>query len=164
MSILGKARQLETLIARTFDVAAQRVAQPRPPEPLEIVHAILDVVEDEVQPAGRGGYVFPFNRLKISILAPSREARARYEAVFDEAPTLHDRILERLRAGGCHVADLSAKLTYVTEAAADWSNPQFQIEFARGSQVAPLAPAPGSVPESSQVSRDARCSWGWVLR
>lgn len=142
MNFLGKARKLETIIARTFNDAAQRVAPVGPREPLEILHAILDVVEDEVQPAGRGGYVFPFNRLDISVAASSREARARFEAVFDEPPTLHGRILERLRVAGCDMADLGIKVAYVSEAAAGWMNPQFDVEFARAAQVIPVVPAP----------------------
>ena len=42
MSILGKARKLETMIARTFNDAAQRVAPSGPREPLEILHGVLD--------------------------------------------------------------------------------------------------------------------------
>jgi hypothetical protein len=143
MNILAKARKLETIIARTFNDAAQRVAPPGPREPLEILHAILDAVEDEVQPAGRGAHVFPFNRLEISVLASSREARARLEALFDEAPTLHDRILERLRAADCEMADLTASVGYVVEADVGWINPQFHVEFARVAQVTPIElPAP----------------------
>ena len=143
MNILAKARKLETIIARTFNDAAQRVAPPGPREPLEVLHAILDAVEDEVQPAGRGAHVFPFNRLEISVLASSREARARLEALFDEAPTLHDRILERLRAADCETADLTASVAYVFEADAGWMNPQFHVEFSRIAQVAPIeVPAP----------------------
>jgi hypothetical protein len=140
MNILAKARKLETIMARTFNDAAQRVAPPGPREPLEILHAILDAVEDEVQPAGRGGHMFPFNRLKISVLAPSREVRARLEALFDEQPTLHDRIVERLRAADCEVGDLTAKVAYVSEGASGWTSPPFHIEFTRGAHVSPIEP------------------------
>ena len=100
MNILSKARKLETIIARTVNDAAQRVAPSGSREPLELVHAILDAVEEQVQPAGRGTHVFPFNRLKISVVAPSREVRARLEAVVDGSPTLRDRVLDRLHGGG----------------------------------------------------------------
>ena len=146
MNVIGKARQLEAVIARRFHAAAQRVIEPRPPEPLEILHALLDAVEDEVQPAGRGTYVFPFNRLKVSLVAANREAKARYEAVFDETPTLQDRILERLHAVGCQVSDLSVKTGYLSHRAADWIHPQFHIEFARGAAVVPIAVSAPELP------------------
>ena len=143
MNILARARKLETVIARTFSDAVNRIAPSGAREPLEIVHAILDLVEEEVHPAGRGACVFPFNRLKISVVASTREERARFEAVFDETPTLHDRILQRVRAAGCEVPDLSAKIVFVSEAAAGWMNPQFHVEFARTPQMAAVvAPAP----------------------
>lgn len=138
MNIIGRARQLEGIIARSIDDAAQRVTQPHPLEPLEIVHAILDVVEDEVLPAGRGAYVFPFNRIEIAVVALSSAARARHEAVFDEAPALSERIVERLRAVQCEVAGLSVDVAYVPAPADHWSNPHFHVEFARVSRLEPV--------------------------
>jgi hypothetical protein len=138
MNIIAKVRKIETIMARTFNDAAQRVAPVGAREPLEVLHAILDAVENEVQPAGRGSHVFPFNRLKISVLASSRETRARLEALFDEAPTLHERIVERLRGADCDATDLTAKVAYVSEAAEGWMDPQFHVEFARGARVTPI--------------------------
>jgi len=137
MNILRKARSLEAILARTFDDAAQKLARPGPREPLEILHAIVDAVEEEVQPAGRGAHVFPFNELRISVVGSSREARARFEAVFDTAPSLHDRIVERLRAAGCEVRDLRANIAYVSDAGTGWINPWFHVEFARVAQPTP---------------------------
>jgi hypothetical protein len=144
MSILSTARKLETIIARTFNDAAQRVAPAGSREPLELAHAIVEAVEEEVQPAGRGTHAFPFNRLKIVALAPTRETKARLEAVFDGSPTLQERICERLRAAGCVVPDLRAKVAYTSEIGADWLHPQFHIEFARA--------APGSSPPPALTS------------
>jgi hypothetical protein len=141
MNILGKARRLETIIARTFNDAAQRMAPSGSLEPLEIVHAILDVVEDEIEPAGRGTHVFPFNRVKIAVVAPSREARARLEAVLDGSPSLRERLLDRLRAAGCDVAALSVKVSYVHEPVADWRHQQFHVEFARAPHMDQAAPS-----------------------
>ena len=145
MNILDRARKLETIIARTLNDAAQRVAPPGAREPLEILHGIVDAVEAEVQPAGRGGHVFPFNRLEISVLASSGEARARFEALFGSVPTLHDRILERLRAADCEVEEVTASVAYVPHADVDWTHPQFQVDFARVARLTrtdPAAPLP----------------------
>jgi hypothetical protein len=135
MKILDNARKLEARLARTFAGAAERVAQhvgqPGTPEPLEIVHAIVDAVEDQVQPAGRGAHVFPFSRIKVSVVAASREARARLEAVIDATPSLADRIAERLRAAGCDASGVTVKVSYLSQPDARWPNPAFHLDFLR---------------------------------
>jgi FHA domain len=131
VDVLGKARRLESKIARTIDDAAQRVSRSGRREALEVVHAVLDAVEREVQPAGRGRHVFPFNRLKLAVAAPSSAARARLEAVFEGEPALQERVVDRLRAAGCEVIGLNVKTTYVPEAEPEWTNPDFHIEFLR---------------------------------
>src|ERR671936_618423 len=80
MDLLGKARKLESAITARVDEAAKGLARPRTREPLEIVHAILDAIDQEIEPTGRGTRVFPFNRIEVSVLAPSNEARGRLEA------------------------------------------------------------------------------------
>src|SRR5688572_5800078 len=101
MDILGNLRRLESRLVRTVDEAAHKVTQAGPREPLEILHAIVEAVEKRIEPAGRGKYVFPFNRIEVFIPAGSHETQARFEAVLESEPSLHDRIGERLRASGC---------------------------------------------------------------
>ena len=131
MDILGKARKLETRIARTVDHAAQRLLKSTEREPLEVVHAIVDLVEEEVQPAGRGTQVFPFNRLTVSIVAASREARARFEAILNGQPSLRERIVERLESARCEPPDLVVRIAYMTHAKPHWPNANCHIEFER---------------------------------
>ena len=131
MDIRGKARRLESKIGRALDTAAQSVMKPRTRDPLEIAHAIVDAVEQEVQPAGRGKHVFPFNRIRVSIAALSSLAPDRYEAVFEGEPTLRERILERLRSAGCEVTELEVQRVYVPQPQAEWKDPGFDLEFAR---------------------------------
>jgi len=76
MDLLGKARRLESAIARRFDRAARDVVGAVPREPLEIVHLVIEAVAHEIQPGGRGKRVFPFNSVTLSVLAGSREERA----------------------------------------------------------------------------------------
>jgi hypothetical protein len=147
VDILGKARRLESKLARTFDSAAQRFAGTGAREPLEIVHAIVEAVEHEVQPAGRGTHVFPFNRVKLTIAAATREARARFEAVLEGERPLQDRIVDRLRAAGCEVPDLTVKTVYVSRAAAQWTNPDFHMELTRVTGTGQV-PAPAGSPQT----------------
>jgi len=113
MDVLRKARRLESTIAARLDEAAKGFGRSRAREPLEIVHAILDAVEQRIEPTGRGVRVFPFNRLDVSIVAPSREARGRLEAVFAGDTPLRARILDRLRSAGCAPGDVAVDIQYV---------------------------------------------------
>jgi hypothetical protein len=131
MDLLGKARKLESSIARSIDRAAQRLLKSGGREPLEIMHAIVDAIEEEVQPAGRGARLFPFNRIKVSVVAAARDARARYEAVFNGKPSLRERILDRLESAGCEVSDLVVKVAYVVHAGPDWQTADCHVEFSR---------------------------------
>jgi len=136
MDILGKARKLESRIARTVDRAAERLLMSGGREPLEVMHAIVDAVEEEVQPAGRGARLFPFNRIKVSVVAAARDARARFDAVFDGEPSLRERIVERLESAGCEVSDLVVKVAYVAHAKPDWPAADCHVEFDRVTAVA----------------------------
>lgn len=137
MDILGKARKLESRIARTADRAAQHVLKADGREPLEIMHGLVDAIEEEVQPAGRDTRVFPFNRIKVSVVAPTREARARFEAVFDGEPPLRQRIVERLESAGCDVSTLVVKVVFVSEAKPEWPAREYHVDFDRISVTAP---------------------------
>src|SRR5438876_3884372 len=134
MDVLGKARRLEWRIAGRVQKAAKGLVRPVAREPLEIVHAILDAVEREIQPTGRGIRVFPFNRVDVFALAQSREIRGRLEAVFTGATPLRARIAERLRSAGCSAVELQVAIHYVEQAHDDWRTPEFDIEFARVDQ------------------------------
>jgi hypothetical protein len=131
VDFLGKARRLEFTIARRFDRAAREAAGAIAREPLEIVHLVVEAVEHEIQPGGRGKRVFPFNSITLSVVAASREERARFEAVLVGEPTLRDRIVEQLRSRSCPIDDLTLDVAYVARAAKDWRHPQFNLAFAR---------------------------------
>ena len=145
MDLLGKARRLESTIARRFDRAAREAVGPVTREPLEIVHLVVEAVEHEIQPGGRGKRVFPFNSITLTVLAPSRENRARFEAVLAGDPTLRDRIVERLRSKSCPVDDLTLDVAYAAKAAKDWGHPQFTLAFVRVARAAAQAPRPDAV-------------------
>ena len=131
MDLLDKARRLESTIARRFDRAARDFVGEAPREPLEIVHLVVEAAEHEIQPGGRGKRVFPFNSITLSVLAPSREERARFEAVLTGQPPLRDRIVEQLRSQSCPTDDLTVDVAYVAKPAKDWRHPQFNLAFER---------------------------------
>lgn len=131
MDILSTARKLEAALSERLDRAAERVRTVGPREPLEIAHAIVDAVARHIQPGGRGRYVFPFNRVKVSLLAATKDARARLEGVLDGEPSLHDRIVERLASAGCDSGDVDVKMTYVVEPAGHWADREFHLELQR---------------------------------
>jgi hypothetical protein len=136
MDLLGKARRLESTIARRFDRAARDAVGAGAREPLEIAHLIVEAAEREIQPGGRGTRVFPFNRITLAVLAPSRGTRARFEAVFDGEPTLRDRIVQHLRLKSCPVVDLMLDIAYVAKAPKDWRHPEFNLAFLRAARAA----------------------------
>jgi hypothetical protein len=136
---LGKARQIEAAIeARVEGVTRPRSSASR--QPLETVHAIVQCVAQEVQPAGRGQQVFPYTQLRVWIAASSSRERARLSAACDGRPSLQERIVERLAAAGCAVHGLAVKVSFVTESKTDWLDPAFHIEYARTSPT-PAEPA-----------------------
>jgi hypothetical protein len=135
MDILRKVRDLEARISSRVDRTLGDFVQSGTREPLEIVHAIVEAAGREVQASGRGRRVFPFNALRVSVLAPSRDARARFEAVLADGPPLHSRIGERIRAAGCDVTQLDVALDYVARAPRSWKIPEFNIEFLRVEKV-----------------------------
>jgi hypothetical protein len=130
MDILRRLRRLESTLARTVDAAAQKMTPTGPREPLEVLYAIVDSVEERIEPAGRGKYVFPFNQIRIYIAAGSPEKRARFEAVLGCDPPLQDRIVQALDAAGCPSSGLNVTTSYVDHREAGWTT-DFSVEFDR---------------------------------
>ena len=158
MDILARARDLEAKLARTVDRAAARVmpATSGRREPLEIAHAVVDIVEKEVQPAGRGRHLFPFNRIKVLLVAPSRHAQARFDAIFAVEPTLTQRIQTRLETAGCVPAGLAVSVEYVPVAGQGWSAPDVQVEFDRVDVPEPEPPTSAEATVGKQEQEPAR--------
>src|SRR5207342_1431519 len=116
MDVLGKARRLESTIAAKLDQAAKGLVRSRRREPLEIVLAVLEAVEQRIEPTGLGTRVFPFNRIELSVVAPSREARGRLEGVFAADTPLRTKILNRVQSAGCSPADVLVEIQYFDHA------------------------------------------------
>jgi hypothetical protein len=151
MDISGKARRIERKLARSVEAAIGELVGRESPAPLEIVHAVLERAEREVQEIGRGRRIFPFTRIRVLVPAGprDRETRARLEAVLDGPPSLGERLNERLRAAGCHDPRVSAEVAYVKQAAPDWEHAAFHVVFERTAGPAPSAPAAAPSPAAA---------------
>lgn len=149
MDLFGKARKLESRIARSVDQAVEGFVGRSPRQPVEIVQAVLDCAEQQVQPAGRGRRVFPFNQVVVHVLAPSRSEKAQFDAVTEGPPPLRQRLVERLRSAGCEVGQLDVRLAYASRAKPGWLAPQYHVMFDRietSPAVAPPEPEPTAPP------------------
>jgi len=152
MDIVGKARKLERRIARSVDAAVGEFlggARSTSSSAIEIVHAVVDLAEQQVQEAGRGRRVFPFTRVVVQVPAAARDhqARARFAAVADGPPSLTSRVRERLESVGCKMSALTVDVVYVPKPHADWSSPEYHVEFERVEAApAPPEPAPAAAP------------------
>lgn len=149
MDILRRARDLEAKIAGRLDRTVGGIMQSGAREPLEIVYALVEAAQREIQPSGRGRRVFPYNVITLTIVAPSRDARARFEAVLADGPPLRDRIVSGLRNAACQIDDLTVVVDYDSRPRKGWQNPEFHIEFAR--TATPVHPAPTPDPKPARV-------------
>jgi hypothetical protein len=141
MTLLDKARRLESKIAGVLNRAAGEAVGSAALEPIEILHGIVDAVEREVQSGSRGASLFPFTHIVISVLAPGRDARARCAALFDASPSLRARILDRLRSRGCDAGSVHVAVNYAARPGRDWTHAQYHVSFDRVDDPAPAAAA-----------------------
>jgi hypothetical protein len=139
MDIVGKARKLERKIARSVDAAVVEFVGQKAPEPLEVIQAVLDHAERQIQEVGRGRRVFPFNGMTVHVLVPrrDRDARARFAAVLGGPPSLAERIQDRLRSAGCGPVRPLVEVAYAWKAGADWLAPEFHVECHRDAGAPP---------------------------
>lgn len=147
MDLFLTVRRLETRIARTLEGAAERVSGSGERSPLEVIHDVVDAVEQELVAVGRGRRVFPYNSVRVLLAAPSPDARRRYEVLVEDRPTLRERMLDRLNAAGADVSDLDVQVAYASEARDDWKATDFHVEFACVTRVlesVAVEPAPRS--------------------
>jgi len=149
MDLSGKAQKIERRLARSLDAAIGELVGRDEPAPLELVHAVLDRAEREIQDIGRGRRVFPFNCVRLHVLAGprDRDARARIDAVVAGPPSLAERLADRLASHGCARATVVTEVLYARQAAPDWQHTRFHVSFDRVTEpslpVLPAAPAAG---------------------
>ena len=125
--------------------AVRRWTRPWPTgtEPMEIRRAVLDEVESRIVSAGGGKRVFPFNRLRIRLLAPGPREKDELEALVGDAWDLPAEIRERIAERGCPVPpDLDVNIEVTDEASPAFGDRRYRIDFERAERtVKPPAPA-----------------------
>jgi FHA domain-containing protein len=149
MDFASKARKLEQRISRTVDAAVVEFVGRSTTSPIEIVHRVLDRAEAEIQEIGRGRRVFPFNRVRVQVIAGDKESRARMAAVTDGPPSLSDRLVDRLRSSGCAIDRLEAAIVNVRRRGADWIDADFHVEFDRAEVSSAARPATDDHPATA---------------
>jgi hypothetical protein len=77
--------------------------QPEQLEPLEIRNAVLDAIEELVQPLGDGRRALVHDRIVVRLLTHDDARRALLEAVLSAEPGLREAVKQRLEPIGCGV-------------------------------------------------------------
>lgn len=154
MNILHKVRRFESDLTRTVERKAREWSKSGAREPIEIAQAIVDTVGERLEPAPRGRYVFPFNKLHVSIVAASRDERARFAAVLDSVPALRERIAARLHDAGCETNGMQVVISYVARSGTAWSTPEYHVDFARVTHTHTPASAPVAAAAPQEDARD----------
>jgi hypothetical protein len=164
MDILGKARKLESRISRTLDATVEGFVGRSPRQPIEVVQAIVECAEQQVQPAGRGRRVFPFNQLVVQVVAAARPERARFAAVIEGPPSLQQRLVQRLSAAGCHVPPLDVQVTYVAKRKPGWESDGFHVSFDRVETTTASATSETSATATAPARLDLNVTAGMAER
>jgi hypothetical protein len=132
--------------------AMKRFTKPWPTgtEPMEIRRAVLDEVESRIVSAGGGKRVFPFNRLRVFLLAPGPREKVELEAVVRDVWDLPADVRERLTECGCPVpSDLRVDVAVAEQGGPESGERQdrrYRIDFERverNASAPPLTPPPG---------------------
>jgi hypothetical protein len=107
--------------------------------PLEIRRAILDDVESRVVSGGVGKRVFPFNRIRVHLLAGSPEESAELEVVTRETWDLTADVAERLLDLEARTpADLAVDIVITDQPSPSFGDRRFRLEFSKA-DAAPAA-------------------------
>jgi hypothetical protein len=106
--------------------------------PLEVREAIIEEIEQRVEPAGAGRRVLPYNRITVTMLAADKLSRARLQAAL---AGLQASIVARLNEIRCAIpAGFAVETRYVTRPPAAWT-PHQRVAFTYDQRAAPELPA-----------------------
>jgi hypothetical protein len=141
-------RTLESRLTASIERRAHDWTGAPVTQPLEIIEHAVDAIAGHVHPAGRGRHTFPFNRVRVTFVAPTAEGRARMDAMCASAPALGERVLRRLTSAGCQIAetDLDISIDFVEAPDPVWTAPYgLALARAEASEREPRADAGAAV-------------------
>jgi len=108
-------------------------------EPMEIRRAVLDEVGSKVIAAGGGRRVFPFNRVRVYLLAGGTEERIELEGVVREAWDLEAAVSERLRDMEAKIpADFRVEVLVTEQGGPEFGDRRFRVACERVETEAPV--------------------------
>ena len=142
MDIIGKARRLESRIARSLDLALAGAVGKTARQPLEILDAVVERAVDQIERGARGKRLFPFNRIVVHVVAADASGRARLDALTAGPPSLRQRIVDRLSSAGCDVTALDVRVVPVARPRRGWPEPDHHVTFDRAAAAVTAEPAP----------------------
>lgn len=115
MGILDHVKTLE----KRLEKLAERPDVPL--QPIEVRKAMLDEVEDLVEPASKSRRIFPYNRVTVEVVAADAKRKAAMEAVLGERSDLAKAVSARLKSAGCPTpSGLDVRLKLVKRAGTGW--------------------------------------------
>src|SRR6266851_9439726 len=123
MGFRDKATRLEKLIERRLTGPSADVA----PEPLELVHAVLDDVQDHILPVPGGRMTFPHGEVRVHVVADPG-VRPRWKTTLEGPSGLQRSVVTLLERAGCE-PDATVKLRYVDDRDENWTNRWYHIEY-----------------------------------
>lgn len=133
-------RELHSRVKSFFDGPLEPGASP-----LELLQAALELLEQKVQPAGRGTRVFPYNRILVRVSQPAADRDA-VAAVFQQ---LEPRLRERFTELRC---DQPAALRTDVELTSGEGQPVLAVECFQDAAVVPALARPIVAPRASSVA------------
>ncbi|MEO7192746.1 MAG: FHA domain-containing protein [Vicinamibacterales bacterium] len=138
---IGTVTRIESAIAAKVETATRTLTGSTGRQPLETLHAVVDLIERDLRPTAGGRGVLPFTQIRIRLVAPSHSDRVRLQLLCDGPPALDQRVRERLAEAGAPGADLPVKTSFVTRPGDRWPQRDFHVDYVRSS-VPAAAPAP----------------------
>jgi pSer/pThr/pTyr-binding forkhead associated (FHA) protein len=122
MGFREKAARLEKLIERRLTGPVEGA-----PEPLELVRAVLDDVQDHILPLPGGRMTFADTEVLVHI-AVAPDVRQRWKTTLEGPSGLQRSVSSLLKRAGCEEA-ATVKLRYVDDRPDSWTNRWYHIEY-----------------------------------
>src|SRR5881397_368534 len=110
MGFRSKAKQFEKLIEKKISGAAAA-----PPEPLDVVRAVVDDVQDRIVPAPGGRMTFPYDDVLVRV-AVAPEARRSWKSTLEGPSGIESAVRALLKRSGCD-AGVALRVRYADVAA-----------------------------------------------